>query len=539
MSRWFRWLRYLLVWPAIGAYRRRARRSLRWRLAGYNLATLIAGLATAFILVGALAAVSASARRYADEEPADDARKAAEILLAAGAFTPVGAPNPESAQPLLDAMAAGDLPIFRGPDPNQFDVRPRRFFQGVRGMALLGPGGETVASTPGWLAPDAASPLVQRSLAGSVELRENALLDSEGPGGVGAYPVVSPAGDVLGVVVVDKAEVQAPRGWAVVRAEIRPVVTTVWVGSLLAALPGLAVAALLAVAAARSVGGRVRDLSEAAESLAEGSLDRRVAIRGEDEVASLARSFNVMAERLQQTMGSLQDERALAVSLLDANRQLVANVSHELRTPVALIRGQVEALDEDVPGNPRTAMALREIGRLEDLVTDLFRLASTEAGAREEALSPVDLVGLAREAASPLVEPAWREARVTLLVDTPEAALVVRASPAALTRVIQNLLRNGIRHAPEGGMVRLAVEPSGEHAVVRVSDTGDGIAVEDLPHVFDRFYRGDASRNRDTGGAGLGLAIAREAVERMGGEIAAESPPGEGATFTIRLPLDS
>lgn len=538
MSRWFRWLRYLLVWPAFGAYRRRARRSLRWRLAGYNLATLIAGLATAFILVGALAAVSASARRYADEEPADDARKATEILLAAGAFTR-GEPNPESAQPLLDAMAAGDLPIFRGPDPNQFDVRPRRFFQGVRGMALLGPGGETVASTPGWLAPDAASPLVQRSLAGSVELRENALLDSEGPGGVGAYPVVSPAGDVLGVVVVDKAEVQAPRGWAVVRAEIRPVVTTVWVGSLLAALPGLAVAALLAVAAARSVGGRVRDLSEAAESLAEGSLDRRVAIRGEDEVASLARSFNVMAERLQQTMGSLQDERARAVSLLDANRQLVANVSHELRTPVALIRGQVEALDEDVPGNPRTAMALREIGRLEDLVTDLFRLASTEAGAREEALSPVDLVGLAREAASPLVEPAWREARVTLLVDTPEAALVVRASPAALTRVIQNLLRNGIRHAPEGGMVRLAVEPGGEHAVVRVSDTGDGIAVEDLPHVFDRFYRGDASRNRDTGGAGLGLAIAREAVERMGGEIAAESPPGEGATFTIRLPLDS
>lgn len=530
-----RWLRFLLIWPALSAYRARARRSLRWRLAGYNLATLIAGLATAMFLVGALAAVAASARRWADEEPADDARAAAEFLVATGLVQHEEDLDSDRIRPVLEALSNGDVPLYRGPRPDQFDVRPKQLLQGVQGIALflISDGSQTVTS--GYQGFQQGDP-VFLALDGSTNLRANSLVEDTGSAeGIGAYPLFTPAGEVFGVVVVEKAEIQAPQGWAVLRAEVRPVVTTVWVGSIVAAIPGLFVAASLAILAARSVGGRIRDLSDAAGSLAEGSLDSRVAVRGEDEVASLARSFNVMAERLQQTMGSLEAERVRAVALLDANRQLIANVSHELRTPVALIRGQVEALGEEQPENARVEMALRETDRLEALVSDLFQLASADAGGLRLNIEPMDVGELARQAAEPLVDTAEREARVTLVIETPVAVAAGYADAERLVRVIQNLLRNAIRHTPEGGLVRVSVEDSAEAVLVSVADTGEGIGAEDLPHIFERFYRGDASRSRDTGGAGLGLAIAAEMVEAMGGTITAESSPGEGASFVIAL----
>lgn len=530
MSGWVwrrvRWLRYLAVWPAITAYRRRARQSLRWRLAGYNLATLIAGLATALVLVGALAAVGASARRWAEEEPADDARAVAEFLVSAGLVTPGEEVRQESLHPVLNALASGAVPLYRGPGQDQFDVRPEQYLQGVSGIAFVTADHEI--SGPAGLEEAFGS-----AASGSTDLRENSHL--AGDAGAGAYPMFAPDGGVFAVVVVQKDDIQAPQGWGIPRAQIRPVVTTVWVGSVVAAIPGLAVAVLLAIAAARSVGGRVREVANAAEALAEGSLASRVPVRGEDEVASLSRSFNVMAERLQQTMGSLEDERARAVGLLEANRQLVANVSHELRTPVALIRGQVEALDEDTPGNPRVEMALRETGRLEQLVTDLFQLASAEAGALQMDLRALDVAEVVRDATGPLIEPARRESQVTLVVEA-LGPVVAAVDHQRLTRVVQNILRNAIRHTPEGGLVRILVEREGADAVVLVSDSGPGIPEGDLDRVFQRFYRGDASRARDTGGAGLGLAIAQEMIEAMGGIISAESPPGEGATFRIVLP---
>jgi signal transduction histidine kinase len=292
---------------------------------------------------------------------------------------------------------------------------------------------------------------------------------------------------------------------------------------------------LLAVAAARSVGGRIRDVSKAAESLAAGSLQSRVPVRGEDEVASLSRSFNLMAERLQQTMGSLEEERGRAVALLEANRQLVANVSHELRTPVSLIRGQVEALEEELPGNERALMALREVDRLERLVSDLFQLASAEAGALALEVATVDLAEVVRDAVEPLVEPARREAAVVVVLEA-GSRVPARADTQRLAGVVQNLVRNAVRHTPEGGLVRVSVAGAADHAAISVADTGPGIGPEDLPHVFERFYRADAARSRDSGGAGLGLAIAREFVEAMGGTVSAESSTGEGATFRILLP---
>ena len=526
-----RWLRFVFVWPAVTAYRRRANRSLRWRLAGYNLLTLVAGLATALILVGLLAAVGANARNYAAQEPAEDARAVADFLFRAGVIPREPAFDIAEQERLLHQMVTHRLLVYPEPAREQFDTRPDRYLIGASALILRGRASQSWQATAGESENAAAvAQVFERAYSGETDLRRLSIVD--GDRGVGAYPLIS-EGVVYNVVVVEKHDIQAPQGWAILRAQIRPVVTTVWVGSVVAALPGLAVASVLAVAAARSVGGRIRNVSNAAESLATGELSSRAPVSGEDEVATLALSFNAMAERLQDTMSNLEAERERALALLDANRQLVANVSHELRTPVAIIRGQVEALDESDPENARLAAALREITRLEQLVTDLFQLASAEAGNIQVVLADTDIAAVVRDAAQPLRDLAWRDSKVRVGIQANDPVLAI-ADGERLSRVVQNLIRNAIRHTADGGMAWVAVydEPAPH---LTVSDTGPGIPPEDLPHVFERFFRGDTSRARDTGGAGLGLAIARELVAAMGGTLEAASPPGEGATFTIRL----
>jgi signal transduction histidine kinase len=302
-------------------------------------------------------------------------------------------------------------------------------------------------------------------------------------------------------------------------------------------LPGLLVAALFAIRAARTIGRPVDDLAAAAGALAEGHLDRRVAIAGEDELASLGRSFNEMAERLEASVAAHSVERRRAEDILDKNRQLVASVSHELRTPVALIRGHLDAAAETA-GNAdaHLRIALHETDRLEHLIDDLFALSSTEAGALRFELQPHDLSSAAQEAVEGLAEVAWREAQVTVALEAP-APVICCVDRPRLVQVVQNLVRNGVRHTLEGGLVAVRVRGHGSEAVVEVADTGGGIAPEELPHVFERFYRGDPSRTRASGGAGLGLAIVKEFVEAMGGTVAVASEPGHGATFSVRFPL--
>ena len=149
----------------------------------------------------------------------------------------------------------------------------------------------------------------------------------------------------------------------------------------------------------------------------------------------------------------------------------------------------------------------------------------------------LDLAAVAREAVESLAEPARREAGVTILCNAPRVPLPAIGDRPRLVQVAQNLLRNAIRHTPEGGLIMVEAALGDPHTtILRVTDTGEGIPPEHLPHVFERFYRADAARTRASGGAGLGLAIARELVEAMGGAIIVTSPAGEGASFTIRLP---
>jgi signal transduction histidine kinase len=280
----------------------------------------------------------------------------------------------------------------------------------------------------------------------------------------------------------------------------------------------------------------VDELRRGAQALGGGTLAARVAVRGDDELAELAREFNRMAALLEESVGAR--DRADA-----SRRDLIAAVSHDLRTPLASLRAMNEALADGIVDDPATqarylSTMRAQIDRLSGLIDDLFELSQIDAGALRldlQLVAPSDLV-------SDLIEGLRPQAEVRAIALRGEVASGLAPAPMAagkVERVIENLVTNGIRHTPAGGSVTISVAPAGDGAglLFTVADTGEGIAAEDLPHIFERFYRGEKSRSRATGGAGLGLAIARGIVEAHGGRIWAESRHGEGTRVTFTLPL--
>jgi len=300
-------------------------------------------------------------------------------------------------------------------------------------------------------------------------------------------------------------------------------------GPSLALGPVLAAAglvALLALSGTALLGRRVLrpvdTLTAAAQRLGDGDLSLRVPVRGRDELAQLATSFNRMADSLQRG-----EER---------QRRLVADVAHELRTPLANLRGYLEALKDGVlPGDAALFANLhREAVLQQRIVDDLQDLALAEAGVLAYHRTNVDLAELletCRDAHQAVADAAG----VALRVDT-AGPVTVHADPDRLRQVVGNLVTNALRATPSGGTVTLTAATRDGFATVTVQDTGMGVAADDLPHIFDRFWRADAARSRSTGGSGLGLAIARQIVADHAGHIAADSRPGEGTTITITLP---
>jgi signal transduction histidine kinase len=294
---------------------------------------------------------------------------------------------------------------------------------------------------------------------------------------------------------------------------------------------------------ARRLVRRLERLGRAAEAFASGDLSQRVEAENEDEVAQLARRFNVMADRLSDTLSELAHEKEVVEEALLAKRELVANVSHELRTPLASIRAHTESLM--LPGHfdadfVRSYLAVihRQSEQLNRLIDDLFVLSTSDSGALPLALRPVDLRGILEEVVASIQPAAEAERRVSILTDIEYALPEVLADRQRVGQVVSNLLRNAVRYTPEGGLVAVrASRCDARFVLVSVEDTGPGIPPEALQHIFDRFYRADPSRDRASGGAGLGLAIVRELVTAMGGEVSAESVIGEGSRFAFTLPL--
>lgn len=278
---------------------------------------------------------------------------------------------------------------------------------------------------------------------------------------------------------------------------------------------------------------RIVTLNRAAKEIAGGDLSVRVPVAGNDEMASLAQTFNEMAARLQAA-----DEQQRELDRL--RRNLIAWAGHDLRTPLASIRAIVEALADGVVDDPETVerylrTAKREIGSLSLLIDDLFELAQLEAGGLRLELAPNSISDLLSDTVESFSELAARQG-VRLKGRAEPGVDRVRMDAQQIGRVLSNLLGNALRHTPAGGTVRVQATNVADGVRVEISDNGEGIDAEDLPHVFERFYRGEKSRSRATGGAGLGLAIARGIVEAHGGEIGVESAPGAGTRFFFTLP---
>jgi signal transduction histidine kinase len=290
---------------------------------------------------------------------------------------------------------------------------------------------------------------------------------------------------------------------------------------------GIAAALVLA----RSSAEAVERLGKAAERMGEGDLDARAGeIDAGPELDDLAATLDLMAVRLQTAQAREREAESM-------RRALITTVSHDLRTPLASMRAMVEAVDEGVVDDPPslrryTAEMRRSVHQLSDLVDDLFELTQLDAGAIEVETERI-LVRDAIADAIATVEASAERKRVTL-TSAADGIEDTECSPR-IVRVLQNLLVNAVRHTPSDGTVRVDARRSGSSLQVVVRDTGVGIAAEDLPFVFDPFFRADPARAG--AGAGLGLALARRIVEALGGRIEAESRPGEGTAFAVVVPL--
>lgn len=301
--------------------------------------------------------------------------------------------------------------------------------------------------------------------------------------------------------------------------------------------------ALFSFIFARGMTRRLQTLTTATDALRAGNYTVRVPVSGEDEVAQLQANFNAMAADLERAVQQVQAERDTVAQLLTARRELIASVSHELRTPVATLRGYLESTVSHWNGTPpstlRADLAImeRETIHLQALINDLFTLARAEVGKLDLHSEPIDISALARRIAATQAPLAWQRGRVEVVADTPPNPQLALADAGRLEQVVQNLLHNAIRHTPPGGIVALTVAPDPDDAgMVRlqVNDTGEGIAAEDIPHIWERFYRGQAAQAE--GGTGLGLALVKELTEAMRGTVTVESALGHGSCFTIRLP---
>lgn len=282
----------------------------------------------------------------------------------------------------------------------------------------------------------------------------------------------------------------------------------------------------LGIGLSRGLSTPISELAEAAQAVGQGRFDKRVPVSNHSrELYDLATAFNGMAIGLEES------ERMRS--------QMLADVSHELRTPLSALAGQLRgALDRVYTLEEEELAALYgQTSHLIRLVEDLHLLAQAEAGQLPLYTESIDLNRFWQEITRFFL-PAAEEKGVTFNVHVADGTGLLSADPDRLRQIVTNLLSNGLRHTPAGGTITASVKQESDEIVTTIEDSGDGIAVEHLDHLFERFYRADSARTRSSGGTGLGLAIVKALAERHGGTIQAFSNGlGQGSQFEIRLPI--
>ena len=292
---------------------------------------------------------------------------------------------------------------------------------------------------------------------------------------------------------------------------------------LISALIAVAVAFILGITMARTLARPIHELTDATQAIAKGKLGYQVEVRSEDELGKLAESFNRMSTDLAQAN--------------QLRRQMTADIAHDLRTPVSVVLGYTEALsDGKLEGSSEIYSIIhKETEHLNHLIEDLRTISMADSHELQLNLQKVSLATLLERCALSF-KPQAEQKSIQLTVEAPAELPLVSVDVDQVARVLSNLVSNALRYTPENGWIRLSATREGQMVAMRVSDNGAGIAPEDLPLVFTRFYRGDRSR-RANGEIGLGLTIAKSLVEAQGGNITVESELGVGTTFIIRLPV--
>ncbi len=286
----------------------------------------------------------------------------------------------------------------------------------------------------------------------------------------------------------------------------------------------LMAAAFIAIPLADRLIRPVRQLTEATRELAAGRYDIRTQRKSQDELGQLSRDFNILAATLEQ------NEKA--------RRQWTADISHELRTPLAVLRGEIEALQDKVREvTPQTLETLHdEVMHLNRLVNDLYELSLSDLGALTYKKTEVNLVEVLQKALTPFKSRfTGKELQLNAVYDE-TAEILVFADPERLLQMFINLLENSLRYTHNGGTLQISLEPGQDVVSLIFDDTAPGVHADDLPQLFDRLFRTEFSRNRATGGAGLGLSICRSIVEAHGGTLTAEASSLGGLSLKITLP---
>lgn len=298
--------------------------------------------------------------------------------------------------------------------------------------------------------------------------------------------------------------------------------TSIWQMGLIAALVAFGVGVLLT----RQITRPIKALNSGAVRLADGQLDYRVKVKTHDEIGQLANSFNSLADSLEK------GEKA--------RRQMTADIAHELKTPLTVIEGTVDGiLDGVFEASPEHLNSIKDqTTMLTSLIKDLRDLSLAESGQLKLNLEPLDFTALLRSMVSQYQIKAV-EKKIKLVMDEQGLIPEIKADPLRIEQVVANLLTNAIRHTPEAGQILVSVRCEGKDVVTSIADTGEGINTDDLPHIFERFYRAGDSRARCEGGTGLGLSIVKQMVEAHGGKVWAESRAGEGTIFSFSLPAGS
>jgi len=337
-----------------------------------------------------------------------------------------------------------------------------------------------------------------------------------------AVPIVSNSGDAVFVVyIIDNKQT------------VMSLNTEIYLIILEAVLIGLVIAVAISLIISKTLLSPIQGMTKAAEAMADGDFSSKIGVESEDEIGILARTFNDMAAQIQTMLEELNKSENL-------RREFVANVSHELRTPLTNIRSYAETISDDreIPQETEEEflrVIINESDRMTKIVQDLLELSRYDSGASELSIEKFSIERSLRDVHAAIALDA-RKRNHTINLELEWKLPDIYGDRARIEQVLMNIMSNALKYTPDGGTIGIFSGSSGNDVWVRIEDTGIGIPQEDLEHVFDRFYRVDKARSRESGGTGLGLSIAKEIVAKHGGDISIMSTPEIGTSVTVRFP---